>query len=264
MKVTFADFGSKLASSRLRAQIPQQELEKLGISKGKDVLVYGKHYMNFAETDGFQYRIFDVCDDHFNHPELGDYYREHVKRADRVTCNSQVMQDRIKDETGVNAFVVREPYESYERPPAIASELLWVGHASNLPDVSRLFKDLRYPLHILTNAPGFVPWTLDNMDALMSMPSIVIIPTGKSMAKSENRMVEAIRCGHYVCAEYLPSYEPFSQFFPLVDIPTHIEHALHHPEQSINRIQQAQAYIQDRYSPETIGREWLEVINGVI
>ena len=39
MKVTFANFGAEVASSRLRAIIPQRELGKLGIEPGKDVLV---------------------------------------------------------------------------------------------------------------------------------------------------------------------------------------------------------------------------------
>ena len=45
MKVTFVEYGDSLASSRLRAKIPQKELAKLGIGKGNDVLIYGKHFI---------------------------------------------------------------------------------------------------------------------------------------------------------------------------------------------------------------------------
>ena len=262
MNVTFANFGDEIASSRLRASIPQKELSKMGIGIGKDVLIYGKHFLDIKATRGFGKVIYDICDDHFKTPDLSDYYRKHAENADLLTCNSYYMQKRIREETGRFAYLVSEPYEGIERKPAIAAELFWYGHKSNLVDLERIVEKLDYPIHVLTNMPGFVPWTPDNMEALMSMPSIVIIPTGKSLAKSENRMVEAIRGGHYVCAEYLPSYEPFSPFFKLGDIPSHIEHALHNPEAAIKKIEHAQAYIADRYSPRTIAKRWLEVIHG--
>jgi hypothetical protein len=115
----------------------------------------------------------------------------------------------------------------------------------------------------MSNCDGMVHWSQQNFLEAMSQACIVIIPTGKSMAKSENRMVEAIRCGKYVCAEYLPAYEPFTKFFPSGSIPEQIESALANPLAAIARIKDAQEFIRERYSPATIAGKWLEVIRNV-
>lgn len=260
MNVTFVDFGPGLASARLRARIPQQELEKLGITKGNDVLIYSKDWLDWKDIKPFKKRIYDICDDHFRNPYKRSYYVDHAQLADVVTCNSEVMKQIIKEETGRDALIVSEPYESEEKEPQIGPRLLWYGHKSNLPDLYRIEGELKHPLLVLSNSEKHEKWTPETFRQAIDTPCIVIIPTGKSLAKSENRMVEAIRNGRYVCAEYLPSYAPFDQFYPLGDIPANIEQALANPE-SIDRIKAAQDYIRDRYSPEVIGKQWLEVIN---
>lgn len=261
MKVTFAAFSPEIASSRLRAAIPQRELERRGIQQGRDVLVYGKHFLSFEQIAPFKKKIYDICDDHFGTPELRDYYLSHAEQADALTCNSEVMRQRIKEETGREATIIREPYESPERQPGIGPKLLWFGHASNLGDLNRLIPHLKHPLLALSNHPDAVQWTPESFSAAITEPCIVIIPTGKSMAKSENRMVEAIRRGRYVCAEHLPAYEPFQRFFHLGDILGHIDYALEIPERAIAAIREAQDYIRDRYSPATVADQWLEVIH---
>lgn len=259
-KVTFAYYSPEIASSRLRAEIPQQELEKYGVGKGMDVLVYGKHLVPMPTVKKFGQAVYDICDDHFHTPELEKYYREHAANADLITCNSEVMKTIILKETGRDAVVIPEPYESEEREPAIGDLLYWFGHSSNAQDIERLYPQLNgREIVVLTNPE----WTREKHNEVMSLPLIVVIPTGKSMAKSENRMVEAIRQGKYVCAEYLPSYEPFSQFFPLFDIPSHIEWALNNQAEALERIRHAQDYVRDRYSPAAIGKKWMEALNGI-
>jgi hypothetical protein len=263
MKVLFACFDQNIASSRLRAKIPQKELAKLGVERGNDVLIYGKHFLDEKQVEPFKTLIFDCCDDHFNHIELGPYYRKHIKMADKVTCNSEVMKSRIKAETGRDAVVIREPYESPELTPSIGPRLLWYGHKSNLIDIRRLEPELKHPLMILSNHPDYEEWSQELQQDALSYPCIVVIPTGKSQAKSENRMVEAIRCGKYVCAEYLPSYEVFTNYFDLGNIPEQIDRALANPQEAISRITEAQEFIRERYSPATIAGQWLEVLRDV-
>lgn len=260
MNVMFAHFGEEVASSRLRALIPQAELEKMGVGKGRDVLIYGKHFVEERQLEPFKKRIFDVCDSHFDHETLGPYYHRHVELADEVTCNSTTMQAVIKAKTGRYAFVIPEPYESPECEPAIEPRLFWYGHKSNLKDIERLQPDLHHPLLIMTNKDGYPQWSKVAFQNAMDMAPIVVIPTGKSMAKSENRMVEAIRCGRYVCAEYLPAYEPFTSFFELGNIPAQIDVVLANPLAAMAKIKDAQGFIRERYSPATIAGKWLEVI----
>ena len=260
MRITFADYGEEIASSRLRAIIPQRELAKLGIERGRDVLVYGKHVVPMDTVRRFGKSVFDICDDHFR-DEFRDYYLEHAENADLITCNSEVMRRIIKKETGRDAAIVHEPYESDELPPTIGSNLLWFGHASNLPDLERIESRLTRPLLALTNKDGFPQWSPKAFRVAVATECLVIIPTGKSLAKSENRMVEAIRCGKYVCAEPLPAYVPFARFFPLGDIPEHIEKTLSNKEFSLECIKAAQEYIKDIYSPAAIGQEWMRAID---
>jgi len=259
MKVTFAYFGPELASARLRAKIPQEELAKLGIKRGNDVLIYGKHVIQEHQLKPYSRRIFDITDDHFNN-ELGSYYRRHAKIADKVTCSSEVLKSIIKAKTGRSAVVIPEPYESHEMDAGIAPRLFWYGHKSNLKDIERLAPELLHPLLIMSNKEGYPEWSPTAFLKAMAMEPIVVIPTGKSQAKSENRMVEAIRCGRYVCAENLPAYTPFTQFFGLGNIPEQIESALANPLDAMSKIKDAQGFIRERYSPATIAGKWLEVI----
>lgn len=258
MRVTFASFGEQLATSRLRAIIPQRELEKLGVMRGMDVLVYGKHFITIDQTRPYSRRVFDISDNHFDAPLLGAYYREHALAADLVTCSSEVLKGIIKEETGRDAVVIPEPYESRQRTPSIGDLLYWFGHESNLNDLRRVAPSLeKWPIVTLTGEA----WSIERHNEVMENPLIVIIPTGKSMAKSENRMVEAIRQGKYVCAEYLPAYEQFVQYMPTGNIASGVEWALSNQEEAIERIKLAQEYIRNRFSPETIGKRWLEVLN---
>lgn len=261
MKVTFLDWGPEIASSRLRAAIPQKELERMGVKKGHDVLIYGKHFLDDKYLSAFKHRIYDVCDDHYQSENLRDYYLKHTLSADVVTCNSVVMQRRIKEETGRNAVLVGEPYESPEFVPNIGPRLLWYGHKSNLKDLRRIQPELKHALLVLSNDGIEVDWEPGIFRQAIISPCIVIIPTGKSQAKSENRMVEAIRNGKYVCAERLPAYEPFDQFFPLGDIPSHIDRALTNQADSLARVRAAQDYIREKYSPHSIAQQWLKVIH---
>lgn len=261
--VTFAHYGETVASSRLRAIIPQETLGRLGVEKGKDVLVYGKHFVTDAQLAHFKRRVYDICDDHFDTPELGAYYLRHCNLADAVTCNSEAMRGRIKQVTGRDALVVGEPYESPSLPPSIGAKLLWYGHASNFADLERISPRLKHPLLALSNHPDSAGWSMEGQRQALMTDCIVIIPTGKSLCKSENRMVEAVRNGKYVCAEHLPAYEKFEQFFSLGDIPEHIDRALSNPKDSLERVRAAQEFISDRYSPETIAKQWLEVINAL-
>lgn len=260
MNVTFAAYGEQLASSRLRALIPQAELAKLGIGKGREILVYGKHWLTEEEIKPFGKRVFDVCDDHFA-GKYGDYYRTHIERADSVTCNSRVMQDIILEQTGRMATVIPEPYEGPERTPSIGDTIFWFGHSTNYQDF--LDAGLNRPVVCMSNHHDCLPWSPENFDLVMNDDLIVVIPTGKRHAKSENRMVESIRAGKYVCAGPLRAYEPFYDFYPCMDINEHIERALADPDASLKAIGRAQDYIRERYSPETIGQRWKQVLEGL-
>ena len=157
-RITFASFGPKIASSRLRAEIPQRELASLGIEAGRDVLVIGKHGWEWDKaTKGFARVVYDVCDDHFG-DNLSAHYLGACARADAVTCNSHVMRDIVKAKTGRDAWVIPDPWESPECAPRTGRSLLWFGHRRNLRDVTPWLDKLAgRDLTIVTKLQGDEP-----------------------------------------------------------------------------------------------------------
>lgn len=263
MKINYLPFKPKVASVRLRAYIPAMEMVSRGVELGDGgIFIAMKHSFTWSDLPKHEKLVFDVCDDHF-HNHLSDHYRYGCEIADAITCNSEVMKNTIRIETGREATIINEPYESDERVPSIGDELFWFGHNSNLKDVERLMTELDRPIVILTNDNKYTEWSKEAFDRQMAKECLVVIPTGKSMAKSENRMVESVRNGKFVCSEFLPAYEPFWQFFEPGSMGEQIKRAIANPGESLKRISAAQDYIRDKYSPTTIAKQWITVLEGL-
>lgn len=257
MNVTFKHCGEHLASSRYRALIPTRELAALGIDQGREWVVMNKHNWSWEEqTAGYERACFDVCDDHFSDARA-EHYTTCCLKADLVTCNSAELQRIIWEKTGRDAVVIPDPYEQPERAPRVHERLLWFGHKSNLRDLQPWAGKLK-PLEIITNAPGFTQWTPEVMDAAFDRAGLVVIPTGKSMAKSANRAIESIRRGIFVIAGYLPAYGDLGIY--IGDIGDGVQWALAHQDEVLSRIRRTQAYVRDEYSPQRIGALWKQAL----
>ncbi len=251
-KVAFASFGESVASSRLRALIPRRELARMGVQYGHDVIVYGKSFIQMDELKPWGKRVFDVCDDHFG-TERDAYYREHIAAADLVTCNSDKMAEVILCNTGVFATVIHDPYESLEQPAGIGYGLLWFGHESNLIDLHP-YLDLKP--EILTGSE----WSREKQLAALDRCAAVLIPTGKSMAKSANRLIESVRNGRFVIAGELPAHDEFKEWMWIGDIREGVKWLSDNHAEAIERITDCQNYIRDRYSPARIGKLWFNAL----
>lgn len=267
--VSWLALDSRLASARYRRDIPAAALSQMGVRVGgRDVLIAGKHGWRWDDvTRGFRRVVFDVCDDHFDGPH-GAHYLDACARADAVTCNSREMARVIKARTDRDAWVIPDPYEQPERAPQIGRDLLWYGHASNLPDLRAVMDSIaEYPLQIVTGglgapcAPPLVQWSPQALDAAYEACGMVIIPTGKSMAKSGNRAIEAIRRGRFPVCGYLPAYADLGVW--VGDIADGVQWALENPRETLARIGHAQAYVRKQYAPRRIAEQWLEVIQSV-
>jgi hypothetical protein len=260
MNVTFRHFGAHLASSRYRSIIPGNELRRRGILPGLDWLVIGKHGWDWAhQTAGFGRVCFDVCDDHFN-GKHGEHYRKGCRKAALITCNSEEMARIIHRETGRDAVVIPDPYEQLWNPPRIGDRLLWFGHQSNLPDLTPWMGQLEN-LEIVTtlDMPGITQWSPEAMDAAFNRAGLVVIPTGKSLAKSANRAVESIRRGLFVVAGYLPAYADLGIY--IGNVADGVQWALSHPDEVLRRIAASQEYVAREYSPRKIGDEWIKALS---
>jgi len=260
MKVTFKHQGEHLASARYRTIIPSRELAKLGVGHGSDWLIIGKHNWKWEEqVEGFKKVCYDVCDDHYS-----DFWAEHYTintlRADVVTTNSDELARIIHERTGRDAVVIPDPYEQPECLARVHGDsVLWFGHQSNLIDISKYVGKIKN-LFILTGAAGFKnQWTPEAMSSAFDKAGLVIIPTGKSMAKSGNRAIESIRRGLFVVHGYLPAYGDLGMYCG--DIEDGVKWALANPEQVVQRISMAQNYVREMYCPTRIGKMWLEALS---
>jgi len=262
LKATFRHFGANIASSRYRAIMPAQWLKAHGVDEGRDWLVIGKHGWDWGkETDGFARVCFDVCDDHFD-GQFSEHYKTGCRLADVVTCNSAEMRRVILEKTGCVAVVIPDPFEQREEPPRIHEHLLWFGHASNLRDLAPWLERVG-PLEIVTNidrVSGVTPWSPETMDRAFARAGLVIIPTGKSMAKSGNRAVESLRRGLFVVAGYLPAYSDLGIF--IGDIGDGVDWALSHRDEVLRRVRESQRYIATEYGMDKIGKLWLKTLSS--
>jgi hypothetical protein len=254
VKVTFQAYGDHIASSRYRASIPQRFFEP-----GNDVLVYGKHWP--IDMMGFHRIVFDICDDYFGtkHDQL---YRTRIQNADLVTCNSEEMARIIKAKTNINAVVIPDPYEQPERPARVHDKILWFGHQSNLPDLLPWLPKIP-PCVIVSNSPmpGVTQWSPEAMDAAFDAAGLVVIPTGKSPAKSANRAIESIRRGCFPVAGTLAAHADLAIW--IGDIADGVRWALNHQDEALRRIKAAQSYIRHEYSPERIAGLWKKALEAL-
>jgi glycosyltransferase involved in cell wall biosynthesis len=112
---------------------------------------------------------------------------------------------------------------------------------------------------------SFTPWSLAATDAAIERADFVWLPQEHKSAwgrvKSHNRLVSAIRGGRLAIASPIPAYEELSAYAwvgePLAE---GLRWALAKPQEAMQRVLDGQRYVAQRFSPETIGRRWAEVL----
>jgi hypothetical protein len=258
----------RLASFRYRCMIPMAELERQGVSTrfGQgDITVFSKHWMPITELEMCMTKVvFDMCDDHFG-GRFDSYYRRAIELADAVVCSTQRLAERVEEETGVVPHVVTDPYEFPKATPQMPSRkvknLFWFGHPTNLPALQNELRRLKdYNLAAVTEAPGAMPWSYQNMMRGFSQCDAVILPIEdkpKKMAKSPNRMVESIRQGRFVVANKMPAYEPYGMWQG--DILQGLEFASLDPEGALDMVHAAQEIVEQLHAPAVVARQWKDV-----
>lgn len=256
-----------MASTRYRTILPAMALQRLGceITKDADTLVFSKDKVSEEVLRLYKRRVYDVCDDNFDCARRGDEYRRHVAEADAVTCNSDVMRFVIHKKCNRVATVIPDPYEHDEWAPSWGDGLLWFGHSVNVKDLVRVLPGLP-PVHVITSETdkvAFTEWSPEAVDDGLRKSSMVIIPTGRGMTKSANRLIESVRAGKFVVAEPLPAYEEFAEWMWVGDLHKGVERALSHKDECLARVKACQDYIRDRYSPDRIGGMWLTLLKSL-
>lgn len=260
MRVNYITLAERaIAARRYRMELPGKYIGDYVVSNfpvKADIHVMSKPYikdellldtyLTRARTLDF---IFDLCDPHFT-----DYVKEMISMAISVTVPTKRMAELVKENTGVDAVVISDPYEFPESSIKDISDkkVMWFGHPTNLK-----FLDVDYPVEVVT-MPGvelkknytFTEWSMENMQKAFDRNNVVIIPS-KNDFKSPNRAVEAIRQGLSVVA---------TNDYGL-DITVNQDMNLDNVKQTTPELQK---YVRDNFNISVIGEKWKQLFEKVL
>ncbi len=245
--------------------------------------------------------IVDLCDDHFDTPELGSAYQSLCGLAERVVASTNTMAALVRQRTGRTAIVIDDPFEGPLGSPCFAPRgeqvrLMWFGHPVNfdtvaamMPGLVRLSRTQPIMLHVVSavgagniqaflgqvsdrNKPAlctkFTPWSPEATWHALSECELVVVPSlneAKKLVKSPNRVVEPLRAGRFAVAYPLPSYQELRDYLWLgEDMAAGIEWAIRNPAEVLQRTEAGQAYINRRFSPTNVALRWAAVLEQLV
>lgn len=265
MKVSFCHYGNEnMASYRYRCATPAKELGAEINNPKANVLIFAKPidqdvpYVLNAKQHGRRV-IADFCDMHFHLP----FYDLILKTADAVTVPTKWFAEQVRMQFGIEAYVIPDPYEyPEEEPHCNGDNLLWFGQAMNIDGLERISSLISgYPLRIVSNLEGAIPWSKENMLREFAHADIVVMPE-TAPYKSANRTIESIRQGCFVVAEPHPAINEFPGIW-IGNIKEGIQWAKHNPQEAKQRTKLSQAYVRKWFSPQTQADAWRKVIQKV-
>jgi len=195
--------------------------------------------------------------------------------------------------------IIEDPYENRARPVrALASaplRLLWFGNLGQinasmlenaLAGVAKSFRDTPLRLEMVTRLEArdaleaigkrlravhpncelrVTAWSLEATEDALERCDFVLIPQDLrkdwSRGKSHNRLVAAIRGGRCAIASPIPTYLELAEYAWIgEDLAAGLRWALSHPQEAAARVLAGQRHVEERFSPESIGRKWAAVL----
>lgn len=233
--------------------------------------------------------VVNVCDDIASAPHLRDFYPNLLKRADIVTASSESLASRLKEFTSAEIIVIPDSVELQKgharAPEGDRLELIWFGRSSNihplmevLPSLQDLAWGAELGLTIVSDLPDSLlsdirqragkilikneEWSPATLSTALERTDIAILPLSDSvsdMAKSSNRLQEALWAGRCVVATENPSNAVFSDSaFLSDDIAEGIRAALADKGETLRRIELGQQSIASASTPEALAPIWQE------
>jgi hypothetical protein len=175
------------------------------------------------------------------------------------------------------------------------ASLLWFGHPANLSSLAACIDELAgakcdFPLHLhCVCAPGyglesamqrlsaaingsfsmsFEAWSSESTWAALRSSDMVVLPVDlaseKNRVKSANRLIETLRAGRFAVAHPMPAYLELREFAYVGEsLADGIAWALANPMKALDKIERGQRYIEERFSPQAIARQWLNCLQSV-
>ena len=268
-----------------------------------DVVVFSKSFLPSNEALAERAKalgarvIFDVCDNHYQHPSYGAHYQRMSALADQVVCNTLEMAKAARPYSTGEPIVIADPYEgprgSAAFSPAGPLRLLWFGHPSNLDSLEAALGDLidysssqPIALTVLTQLTDAIengcrgvsarhdgrfvmsakPWSMEAQWRELAACDAVIIPSRdvpEKRVKSANRMIEGLWAGRPVVAQPLPAYLDFDRWAPTRPTLSEGCRWLVSNRASVpGLISQAQIYIEERHAPAVLADRWAAVFES--
>ena len=227
-------------------------------------------------------------------------YQHGLGRACELVVPTAALAAALRRDARRGLYIVEDPFESAAAGPVRVRrggtiQLAWFGSLSalNLPviergaaELARTFAERSIHLEMVAQGAardsvlslkarmtgafprfsvGFTPWSLAATEAAMERSDFVWLPqdTRESWAavRSHNRLVSAIRAGRFALAAPIPSYQELAPYAWVGDsLADGLKWALANPEQAVERVRKGQAYVDQRFSPEVIGRRWAQIL----
>lgn len=232
-------------------------------------------------------------------PFLREYQRG-LGRACEFIVATEALASSVRRDARRGLHVIEDPFESAEARPVRAwsagpVRLAWFGALGTvnlaliergLEELATAFPDL--PILVELVAPSvarqtvqaiaarlasayarfsvsFTAWSLAATDAAIERADFVWLPQEHHAAwgrvKSHNRLVSAIRGGRLAIASPIPSYQELAPYAWVGEpLSEGVRWALGNPQEAVQRVREGQRYVEQRFSPDRIGRRWVEVL----
>lgn len=234
--------------------------------------------------------VLDYTDDHIqNQTVMSDFYRIALERADEVVCSSQQLQKSITGIYSKKISVIEDAVEYLPLPPKTVPNkprrLLWFGHHSNIAALQRFLRTFHPPMPVevlvlsteqgrqmlQTSPPPQSPsvrllfklWSIEEMPKAAAQCDACIIPVDDSSpakkGASSNRLLTALTLGLPTCADLIPSYLEFQDFWTDLRGPQ-LDHVIMNPQAFHHQIELAQRHIKQHYSFQSLGQKWLNTL----
>jgi hypothetical protein len=240
--------------------------------------------------------LFDLTDDRFQEKH-GGHLQRMVAQAHALVTVSPMLQRIIKQHTGRDSAIAGDPYEGPRGsarwlPDGRRLKALWFGHGSNivslqraLPSLLEAGRKLPMDLRIVTADVGglerdckafnskhrhalslrYVQWSLEETWSSFAAADFVVIPALPdaqwTLAKSSNRIIEALWAGRFVVAHPIPSYLEFKDWAWLGgDLAEGIAWMADNGASIEGRVSAAQNHIEAVYSPDSVASQWERIL----
>lgn len=235
----------------------------------------------------------DFTDNHLRSDSpMQEFYRRALPIADHCIAPGSYLKNLLSSHVGCPVSLVADPleistFQVTDRPHNEPLSLFWFGHGSNLPYLvkfleQQLIESDFFRLVVLCDSNSLTAlkqyrlktkaklsvalgvWSIDSMINASRGADLCIIPSDptdpRKAGASSNRLITSLALGLPTATDMLPSYQEFADY--VVDLKSNdFRETLLNPKKLHVKTAEAQHQIIPRFTPEVIGKQWLELLS---